>query len=264
HERSADYPRLVEALKKKADIVLELPERKALLYKAAQIEEEILDNPDAAIASFHQVLGIDEVDAQALDALERLYIQLERWAALKDIYTRKAEHAASPDERKQMLFVLGQVYDRELGDVPKAIETYQAILDIDRDDLNAIQALDRLYGQAGRWYDLLQILEREVELAETTGEMVALKHRIGQLWEKELKDRARAVESYREALQLDPLHEPTITALSGLLHKEGEPVLAAQVLEPIYGDTGEFEKLIDVYEVMTAHADESARRVELL
>ena len=264
HERSGDYPRLVEALKRKGEIVLEVPERKALLYKAAQIEEEILESPDAAIASYHQILRFDEVDPHALDSLERLYIQLERWPALKDIYTKKAEHAASPDERKQMLFVLGQVYDRELGDVAKAIETYQAILDIDRDDLNAIQALDRLYGQAGRWYDLLQILEREVELSESSGETVALKHRIGQLWEKELKDLTRAIEAYREAMALDPTHEPTISALGGLLHAEGEPVLAAQVLEPIYADAGEFEKLIDVYEVMTANADDAARRVELL
>ena len=93
---------------------------------------------------------------------------------------------------------------------------------------------------------------------------MALKHRIGQLWEKELKDLTRAIEAYREALILDPMHDPTIAALSGLLHREGEPVLAAQVLEPIYADAGEFEKLIDVYEVMTAHADDSARRVELL
>ena len=87
-----------------------------------------------------------------------------------------------------MLFVLGQVYDRELKDATRAIETYQGILDIDHEDLTAIQALDRLYQQTGRWYDLLQILEREVELSSSTGETVSLKHRIGQLWERELKD----------------------------------------------------------------------------
>ena len=43
------------------------------------------------------------------------YIRLERWEPLKDVYAKKAELAAAPDEKKQMLFVLGQVYDRELG-----------------------------------------------------------------------------------------------------------------------------------------------------
>src|SRR5574340_876823 len=60
-----------------------------------------------------------------------------------------------------MLYVLAQVYDRELGDVAKAIETYQGILDIDADELPAIQSLDRLYGQAERWYDLLGNVARQ-------------------------------------------------------------------------------------------------------
>lgn len=264
HEENQDYPRLVEALKRKAEIVGEVPEKKALYYKAAQIEEDILESPDAAIATFRTVLGIDEIDATAMDSLERLYIRLERWNPLKDIYAKKAELAADPGDKKQMLFVLGQVYDRELGDVARAIETYQAILDLDPEELQAIQALDRLYGQAGRWYDLMSILEREVELSGSTGETVALKHRIGQLWETELKDLARAIDAYREALSLDPAHEPTVGALDGLVHREGEPVLAAQVLEPIYEQAAEFEKLIDVYEVMTTHAQDPLRRVELL
>ncbi|MFH0899347.1 MAG: tetratricopeptide repeat protein, partial [Pseudomonadota bacterium] len=206
----------------------------------------------------------DEIDAYSMDSLERLYIRLERWEQLKDIYAKKAELAESPDDKKQMLFVLGQVYDRELGNTGAAIETYQSILDIDADELSAIQALDRLYGQASRWYDLLQVLEREVELSDSTAETVAFKHRIGQLWEKELHDLARAIDAYREALTLDPQHDPTIAALSGLLHGEGEPVLAAHVLEPIYEEAAEYELLVDVYEVMAAYADDQQRRVELL
>src|SRR6185369_6288275 len=138
---------------------------------------------------------------------------------------------------------------RELKDLTRAIETYQTILDLDPEDVTAIQALDRLYQQTGRWYDLLQILEREVELASSTGETVSLKHRIGQLWEKELKDLGRAVEAYRDVLRLDGGHEPTLHALDGLVHGEQEPVLAAQVLEPIYEAAGDWDRLIDVLEV---------------
>ena len=60
-----------------------------------------------------------------MDALERLYVRLARWEPLKDVYAKKAELATAPDEKKQMLFVLAQVYDRELGDPTRAIETYQ-------------------------------------------------------------------------------------------------------------------------------------------
>jgi tetratricopeptide (TPR) repeat protein len=264
HERNSDFARLSEAIKKKAELVSELSEKKSLYARAAQIEEEVLDLPDSAIATHCAVLGLDDADVPTMDALERLYIRLERWNPLKDIYAKKAELAATPEDKKQMLFVLGQVYDRELSDVTRAIETYQAILDLDPEEGNAIQALDRLYGQAGRHYDLLQILEREVELSQSAAEGVAFRHRIGRLWEMELRDLSRAVEAYRDALATDPGHEPTLRALDAILHREGEPVLAAQVLEPIYEQSAEFEKLVDVYEVMVQNTQDALRRVELL
>src|SRR5438552_620612 len=201
--RTDAYTKLVEVVLAKVDMVGGVGEKKELCFKAAQIYEEVLENSDRAIDVYRQVLGIDENDRTAIDALERLYIRLERWEPLKDVYAKKAELATTPDEKKQMLFVLGQVYDRELKDSTRAIEVYQSILDLDPEDSTAIQALDRLYQATSRWYDLLQILEREVDLSMATGETVSLKYRIGRLWEKELKDLNHAVEAYRAVLSLD-------------------------------------------------------------
>jgi tetratricopeptide (TPR) repeat protein len=212
-----------------------------------------------------RVLAIDDVDLPAMDALERLYIRLERWEPLKDIYAKKADLAEDPSDKTQMLYVLGQVYDRELKDVGKAIETYQAILDLDADEMPAIQALDRLYGQAERWYDLLANLERQVELSDMAGEIVGLKYRIGQLWQLRLGDQARAIESYREALAMEPSHAETLAALDGMIRKkDGEPVAAARVLEPIYEASGEYAKLVEVLEVIIAHTEDPLARVDLL
>lgn len=264
HERTGDWPKLVEILKRKAEILPNVDERKALLYRCAQIEEEVLSDADGAIATFRQVLSIDDVDMVAMDALERLYVRLERWEPLKDVYAKKADLAEDPDDKKRMLYVLAQVYDREIKDIAKAIETYQGILDLDPDELPAIQSLDRLYGQAERWYDLLGNLERQVELADHTSETVALKYRIGHLWQVRLGDVARAIESYREALEIDPSNAETLRALDGLLRGKVEPVMAARVLEPIYEAGSEFGSLVDVLEVMVAHNEDPLARVDLL
>lgn len=264
HERSADWPRLVSILKRKSELFENLDERKQLLYRAAQIEEEVLGDAEAAIATYSHVLSIDDVDMAAMDALERMYVRLSRWAPLKDIYAKKAELAEDPDEKKQVLYVLAQVHDREIGDVGKAIETYQNILDLDPNELPAIQSLDRLYGQAERWYELLGNLERQVELAEHAPEVAALKYRIGHLWQTHLGDIARAIESYRDALEIDPSHSETLQALDGLVHGKAEPVMAARVLEPIYEASGDYGRLVDVLEVIVSHTDDPLSRVELL
>ncbi len=265
HERNGDWPALVAILERKSDILLDLAERKRLLYRAAQIEEEVLSDLDAAVATFRHVLQIDDVDLPALDSLERLYLRLERWEPLKDVYAKKADLAEEPEAKKDALKVLGQVYDRELKDVGKAIETYQAILDLDPDDIDGIESLDRLYGQGERWYDLLANLERQVELSEEPAQVVALKYRIGQLWQLRLGDQTRAIETYREALGMEPSHTETLAALDGLIRrKDGEPMLAARVLEPIYEATAEFAKLVEVLEVIIAHTEDPLSRVELL
>ena len=262
--RRADYHNLVKLLLRKAEIVDDVAEKKTLYFRAAQLHEEVIEDLESAVGVFQHVLSVDDGDKAALDQLERLYIRLARWNDLKNVYAKKAELATTPVEKKQMLFVLGQVYDRELGDPERAVETYSSIMDLDPEDYDAAQALDRLYQQLGRWYDLLAVLERQTELAPSPAEVVSLRYRIGELWREHLKDLGRAVEAYRAVLATDPIHEPTVRALEALMNGKDEPVLAAAVLEPIYESAGEWDRVIAVYEVMAAHSDDAVKTVELL
>jgi len=264
YTRSGDYKQLVGLYRKKMDMVATPAERKELGFKAAQIYEEILETPEEAIGAFKQVLAVDDTDRNALENLERLYVRLGRWSDLKDIYSRKAELANSPDERKSSLYVLGQVYDRELGDSARAIETYSSVLDIDPNDVEAMQALDRLYAQTERWFDLLAILERQTELSPSTAEVVSLRFRVGDLWREKLGDLTRAVESYGQVLSIDPTHEQTVGALENMMAQAQEPILAARVLEPIYEVAGDWEKVVHVYEVMVAHTTSASSKLEML
>jgi tetratricopeptide (TPR) repeat protein len=262
--RQESHELLVSVILKKADIILEAQDRKGLFFRAAQIYEDVLEDMEEAIKVYQLVLDMDDADTTAIEALERLYFRLERWDSLKEIFSRKVELAEEVDDKKAIYYRLGALYEEQLTDIERAIETFQSVLDLDPDDLMAIRSLDRLYQQAERWYDLLQALERQVELAGPSPDAVDLKYRIGKLWELELGDLTRAVETYREVLITDPSHETTLAALDAIVHGEDEPVIAAQVLEPIYEQIFEWEKLIDLYEVMVKHVDDPFRKLELL
>ena len=262
--RTEAYPDLAAVILKKTEVILDAIERKSLFFRAAQIYEDVLENLDEAIRVYQLVLDIDDTDTTAIEALERLYFRLERWENLKEVFTRKVELAEEVEDKKAILYRLGTLYVEQLADVDRAIETFQSVVDLDADDLTAIRSLDNLYQQAARWYDLLQVLERQVELAGPSPDAVNLKHRIGKLWEHELGDLTRSVETYREVLYTDPSHDPTLAALDAIVHAEDEPVIAAQVLQPIYEQACEWEKLIDLYEVMVRHVDDPFRKLELL
>ncbi len=105
------------------------------------------NRPEAAIAVYTKVLEIDADDLRAIDALIRRYLDLSRWQDLLAVYAQKADLVADVEEKKGIYYQVGAVYERELGDVPRAIDTYTKILELDPDDLQALSRLDVLYEQ---------------------------------------------------------------------------------------------------------------------
>ena len=258
------YAELSKILQSKAEIQDEPKEKKEALFQAAAIEEDVLEKPEAAIAVYQKVLSLDEDDLRALDALIKRYLGLSSWAPLLAVYAKKADLVADQEEKKRIWYQVGAVYERELGDVPKAIDTYQKILELDPDDLQALSRLDVLYEQAQNWTELLSVLTRESEMTGDPNEATSFGYRIAELYEKRLDDVPRAIELYRDLLVQQHDHEPTLRALEGLKSGEKDPLGAAAVLEPVYEASSDWARLISVHEVQVAHSSDAFQKVELL
>jgi tetratricopeptide (TPR) repeat protein len=260
-ERYADLSLI---LQQKSEILDEPQDKKEALFQAAQIEEDVLERPEAAIEVYKRVLGIDEDDIRALDSLIRRYLGLSKWTELLAVYAKKADLVADPDEKKRIYYQVGAVYERELSDVPQSIDTYQKILELDPDDLQALSRLDVLYEHAQNWTELLSVLTRESEMTGDPQEAISFQYRIADLYEKRLDDVARAIELYREILGRQPDHAPTLAALEGLKAGDRDPLGAAAVLEPVYEAASDWTKLISVHEVQVAHSTDPFQKVDLL
>ena len=258
------YEDLSLILQRKAEILSDPSDKKNALFQAAAIEEDLLERPEAAIAVYKKVLDIDEDDVRALDALSKRYLGLSRWQDLLSVYSKKADLVADPEEKKRIYDQVGGVYERELGDIPRAIDTYQKILELDPDDRKALERLDILYEHAGNWQELLGILTRESEMCEDPNEAIGFQYRIAELYEKRLDDVPRAIELYREILQRQVDHEPTLRALEGLKSGDRDPLGAAAVLEPVYEAASDWPRLISVHEVQVRHASDAFSQVDLL
>ena len=258
------YNELSQILQQKAEILDELNEKKGALFQAASIEEDVLERHDNAITVYSKVLELDPEELRSVDALIKLFLGLSRWQELLAVYSKKVELVQDPDEKKQIYYQIGAVYEGELRDVPSAIDTYQRVLEIDPDDLQALGRLDVLYQSAQNWPELLSVLQREAELANDPAEGISYQYRIAELYEKHLDDIARAIELYRDLLQLQSDHEPTLAALEGIKSGTRDPLGAALVLEPIYDATSEWLKLISVLEVQVTAAEDPFSKVELL
>ncbi|MDJ0762320.1 MAG: tetratricopeptide repeat protein [Myxococcota bacterium] len=264
YQINENYGELAIIYLKKVEMVTDPEDQKSFLFKASQIYEDILDNPDKAIEVYSRVLELDEDDLDALGHLEAIYLKLERWTDLQEIYNRKVDLVTSAEEKREVLYILGAMYERETGDAQRAIDTYQRILEFDPDDVQAIQRLDVLYTEAEEWHDLLSVLEREAALSDDPDEAISFKFRIGELYVEHLNDVPRAVDYFREVLSTSPEHAPTVRALDVLLESDQETMLVAEVLEPLYEQLSEWRKLINVLEKKVQASEDSWQRLELL
>ena len=258
------YQDLSLVLQRKSEILEDPSEKKDALFQAAAIEEDVLSRPEAAISVYSKVLDIDADDVRALDALVKRYLDLSRWEELLAVYAKKADLVADVEEKKGIYYQVGAVYERELGDVPRAIDTYEKILELDPDDLQALSRLDVLYERAQNWTELLSVLSHESEMTGDPNEAISFQYRVAELYEKHLDDVPRAVELYREILNVQPDHEPTLKALEKLKDSDDDALGAASVLEPVYEAASDWVKLIRVLQVQVRRATDPLRKIDLL
>jgi tetratricopeptide (TPR) repeat protein len=265
YQATGRYDETSLILQRRAEMLGTLEEQKEALYQAALIERDVLERPDRAIAVYRKILDLDEEDQRSLDALIELYLAAGDWQSLLAIQAQKADLVLDPEDKKVIYYQMGSVFERELNDVSRAIDTYQKVLELDPDDVEALGRLDALYTASGEWNELLSVLNREAELAADSSEALSYQYRIAELYEKRLDDARRAVELYQEILNIQPGHTPTLNALETLKQGSTATALAAAVvLEPVYEAVGEYEKLLSTLEVQVQHSTEAFAKVELL
>lgn len=260
-----DWKALSEVIMAKSKLVSDPDERKELLFQAAQLNEDILGDVDAAIAIHTDILTEESGEPRALDCLERLYLGKEAWADLLNVYASKIEIAEDDDSRKALYAAMGELQETKLEDNVGAIENYQRILSIDPEDASALEALDRLYIATNDMTNLLEILERREAISEDDESRINFKFRQAECWYRNLDDCLRAIEVYNAVFELDPAHEASIASLEEIISVGGEPAIeAAKVLVPIYQGLERWEALVKVYEVLVAGSEDLDELIELL
>jgi tetratricopeptide (TPR) repeat protein len=274
YEAQESWPELIDILHKQAEWSEKVEERKELLFRIARIQEDLLVDPGAATRTFREVLEADAEDRTALDALERLHAAQREWSELVDVLRRRIELEKSPVARRDLMWRVAQLTEKELKDFSDAIAGYHAILDERPEDMPALEALSRLYETQERNADLLEVLERQLALVDAKEEArgpttafhaqrVALRLKSAQLLEG-FRRNDQALERWKEVLDEDPRHEAARAGLEKLLDDDELRLRAAEVLEPHYQRGGELDKLIRLSELWAQHAPDPRERITRL
>src|SRR5690606_25881725 len=130
------------------------------LAKAAQASSA---STERAIDAWKAVLRIDPTHPDAPEALKALYEKTEKWNALVELLKGEADRVPDeqPARRAALLRHLIPIYRDKLGLDVMVINTWNAILQLDPSDREALAALAAAYESTGRSNDLIGVLTRK-------------------------------------------------------------------------------------------------------
>ena len=97
-----------------------------------------------------------------------------------------------------------------------AIEAWRSALAARPDDRDAFLALERLLSSAARSAELVDVLEKHLEIATDAGERKAIAKRIAVLYEDALKQREQAVRAWETVLEIDASDGDALESLAQL------------------------------------------------
>jgi tetratricopeptide (TPR) repeat protein len=265
YEAAEAWRELVEVLHRQIAWAESLEEKRQLLFRIGRIEEELIADPHAAIATYREALDHDPEDHLALEALERLYAAGLKWPELVEILHRRVDLVRNPEERRKVRLRIAELYERELHDPIEAIACHQTLLEESPEEISAIEALIRLFEAGERHVDLLEVLERRLAIEEARAtpdakKSGALRMRMATL-EIEFGMRDRAVERYRRVLEGDPRHEGARSGLESLLDDPDLRLQIAEILERHYRAAGNISKLIEISELFAEYSPDVRERL---
>ena len=167
-----------------------------------------------------------------LDALERLYTVRMRWEELIEILSQQAVILTNDEEVVEKYLQIGELWESRLNSPDRAIDAYRQALTLDEKCLDAMRALEHLYGQQERWYDILDIYQMMTAVLTDPARKVEVLNRQGALQVEQLQDTSGAIDTYRRVLGLQP-----------------ESADAVEAVEVLYRRDERWEELADVYEL---------------
>jgi tetratricopeptide (TPR) repeat protein len=199
--------------------------RADLLARAARLYEGRLGNKRAAIDAWKLVLNLDpegaEIARPAAGALEALYAETGDVAALVRILRMQARWAESAEPRKAILFRIAGLEERSLGDTDASVATLRAVLEIDPQDREAIDGLERIFEAGAQHRQRVEILRKRIDLANDPAARQDLWRRVASLLERDVGDVDEAIAACVSILDENPEDASALETLGRLYDRQG-------------------------------------------
>jgi tetratricopeptide (TPR) repeat protein len=160
-------------------------------------------DPKRARSAFASVVesagGDDPAVLNAARALVQLHAEAKEHKSLAQMLELLSRIEPHETARCAAAERLGQHAEHELADRPRAIQAWRSLLGSPLHE-QALEALERLFAETQSYTELIDVLEKRVDLATNASAARALALRAAELRTEHTKDRARAIVAWIDFL----------------------------------------------------------------
>jgi tetratricopeptide (TPR) repeat protein len=210
--KAQQWSELGSVLARRAEAAATPARRRDYQAEAAELFDLYLNDSARARALLEEIVEQDPGHTRASQHLAKLYERIGDHSALVRLLERSAEGQRGED-RLKTLCRIAELYEVNLNDELEARRRYNTVLDQDPRSIEALRGLERLFSKSGRYQELLDNLEQQIERSATPRQKLGLLERIATLYDEEFLDHDKASEALERMLELDQNHERALTAL---------------------------------------------------
>ncbi|HPV04010.1 MAG TPA: tetratricopeptide repeat protein [Myxococcota bacterium] len=249
HDQRGEWEELFNVLSRLSDVAPESHVRSGLQRRMAVLAEEKLEQSETALGLWDEVSRADMSDVEALRNLQRLYAAKGDWAAYVDSCERELPLATDDQSRTgELLRGIAVAAEKELGDTFQAQNAWRRILDAAPGQMDALQALRRLYRESGDVDSLAKTLEAIYDTGTFQGaELKKLLEELAQLLTEELPRFEVAIKWWNKVVEID-----------------GNDVAALKSLDRLYEEMGRFGECVGVIKRLVDLSSDNQEKAEML
>ena len=219
----------------------------ATRLRIASLYEQSLGEFEKAGKAYREVLETDSGNLTALRGLERVSEKLSDWPELVRILERELDVVETERERVEVLLKLAQNLEEHFLKFDQAAQRLEQALEISPAEERAYVALARCYRRLKQWLDLINAYERHIAEAASAATKIEVYAQIAQVYSDEVGDVDRAIDAYRNIVDLDETNVPALDALAKLYEKQGDAAQAIDAMTRVADLTTDGIQRVEMY-----------------
>jgi len=204
------------------------------ILELATVAREHMGDRDRAAELLHQALGVDPTHEEALARYIDHFRERRDWRGLIDLMEFALDNAreasTGDDDVVRRLEEIAQLAELRLGDIPRAIDAWKRIAELEPGSPKVVEALRRLSARAKMWEQLVSSLEDEVAAAPSPSQRTNVLKKMAQTYRERQIEPRRAIELYEQIVTENPDDDQTLKPLAELYEREGDDAGLAQTL----------------------------------